>query len=317
MNQPLVSIVIPCYNARQYVGEAIESALTQTYPHREVIVIDDGSTDGSVDVLRAFGNQIRWETGPNRGACAARNRGIELSLGKFIQFLDADDLLLPDKLSMQVPLATHSSVCMTCCDWLTSELCAATEPYVTPVPDVTGDPVILALTHFLTISGPLHHRAALLDIGGFREDLTCCQDSDLQLRLACRGLTFRRLPVTLFHRRIREHSVSSNYERVLLQSREVYWCAFDLLSVQGELTDLRARAFSARMASDGRALLRFGNAAAAALNFQDAYRMHSSGGVLDAYRGHTRLVRRFLGARITEKLVSFKRQSMPRLTNQR
>ena len=71
---PLISIVIPCYNAERYVGEAIRSALSQTYPNVEIIVIDDGSTDGSLDVIRSFGGAIRWETGPNRGGCAARNR---------------------------------------------------------------------------------------------------------------------------------------------------------------------------------------------------------------------------------------------------
>ena len=90
---PLVSIVIPCYNAERYVGEAIESALDQTYPHKEVIVIDDGSTDSSLEVIRSFGNHLRWETAPNRGGSAARNRGLELARGELIQFLDADDLL--------------------------------------------------------------------------------------------------------------------------------------------------------------------------------------------------------------------------------
>ena len=82
LNDPLVSIIIPCYNAEKYVGEAIESALAQTYPNKEVIVIDDGSTDGSLQVIKSFGHRIRWETGPNRGGSAARNRGIELARGE-------------------------------------------------------------------------------------------------------------------------------------------------------------------------------------------------------------------------------------------
>ncbi len=90
---PLVSIVIPCFNAEGTVGEAIQSALDQDYPNREVIVIDDGSTDKSVDVIRTFGDSIRWETGPNRGGNVARNRGLELARGTLIQFLDSDDIL--------------------------------------------------------------------------------------------------------------------------------------------------------------------------------------------------------------------------------
>ncbi len=76
-SMPLVSIVIPCFNAEGTVGEAIQSALDQDYPNREVIVIDDGSTDKSVDVIRTFGDSIRWETGPNRGGNVARNRGLD------------------------------------------------------------------------------------------------------------------------------------------------------------------------------------------------------------------------------------------------
>ena len=100
MNSPLTSVVIPCYNAEGYVGEAIESALNQTYRPVEVIVIDDGSTDGSLDVIRSFGDRIRYESGPNRGPSAARNRGVQLARGELIQFLDADDVLHPEKRSL-------------------------------------------------------------------------------------------------------------------------------------------------------------------------------------------------------------------------
>ena len=95
--QPLVSILIPCYNAERWVGQAIESALAQTWPNKEVIVVDDGSTDGSLEVIKSFGDRIKWETGPNRGGNVARNRLLELSHGEWIQYLDADDYLLPAK----------------------------------------------------------------------------------------------------------------------------------------------------------------------------------------------------------------------------
>ena len=95
---PMVSILIPCYNAQAWVRQSVESALNQTYPHKEVIVVDDGSTDGSLAVLREFGNSIQLETGPNRGGNAARNRLLALSKGKWLSYLDADDYLLPDKI---------------------------------------------------------------------------------------------------------------------------------------------------------------------------------------------------------------------------
>src|SRR4051794_29328844 len=92
----LVSVVIPCYNSVRFIGATLKSAFGQTYPHLEIIVVDDGSTDGSADLIRSFGGRLRVEFGPNRGASAARNRGTTLANGEFIQYLDADDLLIPD-----------------------------------------------------------------------------------------------------------------------------------------------------------------------------------------------------------------------------
>ncbi|MFP4360171.1 MAG: glycosyltransferase [Alphaproteobacteria bacterium] len=88
-----VTVVIPCYNAERWVGRAIRSALDQEGVAVEVIVVDDGSTDASLDVIRSFGDRIRFETGPNCGACAARNRGLEMATAPYVMFLDADDYL--------------------------------------------------------------------------------------------------------------------------------------------------------------------------------------------------------------------------------
>lgn len=99
---PLVSVVIPCYNAERWVGEAVDSCLGQTYQPIEVIVIDDGSTDRSHDILCLYGDKIRLERGPNRGGSSARNQGFALSQGEYIQFLDADDYVLPEKIERQV-----------------------------------------------------------------------------------------------------------------------------------------------------------------------------------------------------------------------
>lgn len=103
MVTPTVSIIIPCYNKRAYVAAAVESALAQG-EGIEVIVIDDGSTDGSADVVTQYQSRIILEVGPNRGGSAARNRGLALANGKFIQFLDADDLLPEGKIAAQLDL---------------------------------------------------------------------------------------------------------------------------------------------------------------------------------------------------------------------
>ncbi len=102
METKLVSIIIPCFNAELWVEEAINSCLQQTYPHLEIIVIDDGSTDSSLEIIKGFQGAVTWETGVNRGGNYARNRGFTLSNGEYIQYLDSDDYLLPDKISQQL-----------------------------------------------------------------------------------------------------------------------------------------------------------------------------------------------------------------------
>jgi len=101
--RPLVSILIPAYNAEEWIGAAIASAVEQTWRHKEIIVVDDGSTDGTRAVVRQFeSNEVRVVTQPNQGAAAARNKAFSLSRGDYIQWLDADDLLSPDKVAHQM-----------------------------------------------------------------------------------------------------------------------------------------------------------------------------------------------------------------------
>ena len=103
---PLVSILIPAYNAERWIAETIRSALRQTWPNKEIIVVDDGSADGTLTVVRQFeSNEVRVVTQPNQGAAAARNRASALSRGDYIQWLDADDLLSPDKITLQMQAA--------------------------------------------------------------------------------------------------------------------------------------------------------------------------------------------------------------------
>ena len=108
MNTPLVSIIIPVYNAEKYVAEAITSALTQTWPDKEVIVVNDGSTDGSIDVINSFrAAGIIVIDQQNKGASAARNNGLTVAKGDYIQFLDADDLIDIDKITSQLALLNN------------------------------------------------------------------------------------------------------------------------------------------------------------------------------------------------------------------
>lgn len=104
--KPLVSILIPAYNAEKWIGETILSALAQTYPRKEIIVVDDGSTDRTIDIVDRFSPAgVLIIRQPNQGAAAARNKAFSISHGEYIQWLDADDLLAPDKIAKQMQVA--------------------------------------------------------------------------------------------------------------------------------------------------------------------------------------------------------------------
>lgn len=115
-----VSIIIPCYNAGPWLAETLQSALAQTWPEKEVILVDDGSTDKSPEIACSFERRgVRVLRQSNRGAAAARNAGLAVARGDWIQFLDADDLLAPDKIARQMELSrTTGDAFALCSSWV-------------------------------------------------------------------------------------------------------------------------------------------------------------------------------------------------------
>ena len=119
MSAPLVSILVPCYNAAPWLAATLDSALAQTHPRIEIIVVDDGSTDGSLALARTFADRgVRIFPQANAGASAARNRALREAHGDFFQFLDADDLLSPGKIAAQLALlAGRAPATLATCAW--------------------------------------------------------------------------------------------------------------------------------------------------------------------------------------------------------
>ena len=112
-----ISIIIPTYNSAQYICEAIESVLNQTYKDFEIIVVDDGSTDNTKEVIKPYLNKIKYIYQQNSGPSAARNRGIKEAKGEYIAFLDADDIWLPQKLELQIKfMETYPNLGLTFAD---------------------------------------------------------------------------------------------------------------------------------------------------------------------------------------------------------
>jgi glycosyltransferase involved in cell wall biosynthesis len=106
--KPLVSILISAYNAREWIGYTLQSAVAQTWPRKEIIVVDDGSTDGTVEIARRFASKgVTIFSTKNGGLSAGQNCAYRHSQGDYLQFLDADDLLAPDKIERQLAALTH------------------------------------------------------------------------------------------------------------------------------------------------------------------------------------------------------------------
>lgn len=217
--RPLVSICIPCHNQAEFVGECIESALRQTYPNVEVIVIDDGSTDHSLEVIRRFGSRIRWETGPNRGAPVARNRALALSSGAFVNFLDADDLLEPEKVERQLPILLSGAADIVLAQgWFFGEGIPA-RPKSPALPSPAGvDPFLYVMRCNLSTCGPLHRREAIVRVNGFRPDLRRGQETELHLRMTAAGARLALAEGYLFRSR---HHTGSRLTSLILPPQ--YW----------------------------------------------------------------------------------------------
>lgn len=181
---PTVSVIIPAYNAEPFIAETVKSALNQTYRDLEVIVVDDGSKDRTVERLAEFGDRIRVHRQANAGVAQARNAGVNIATGSWIAFLDADDLWLPHKLEAQM---AGSDAPMRYTNRFNIGAIGGLSPLqsdVTPMHE--GDlfmPLLLA-GNFITLSSVLVRRDVLDQAGGFFPGLSGAADWDMWLRVA-------------------------------------------------------------------------------------------------------------------------------------
>jgi teichuronic acid biosynthesis glycosyltransferase TuaG len=181
-----VAVVIPCYNSSAFLAEAIESALAQTYSRVEVVVVNDGSTDNSAEVLANFAGRIRVINQANKGLAGARNSGIDATASTYIAFLDADDRWNARKTTMQVDYLTrHPNVSLVFCDraWIDEH----GRPLAAPTHRAPAAPSLRTLIrgNFIQPSTVMLRRDAL-GADRFADDVPGTEDWDLWLRLAAR-----------------------------------------------------------------------------------------------------------------------------------
>lgn len=208
----LISVLMPLYNAEAFVEEAIESVLSQTYEQWELIIVNDGSTDRSLELAKQFeSDKIHVLTQPNSGACVARNRAIREAKGQYIKFLDADDVLASECLSVQIcqiqELSEHQ-IPFGDYDFIDSEGNQLYD-YAFEFPDeLRKDQEFFFYSHWeVLITSPLHRKSNLEQIGGFDEELPRGQEYDLHFRLANAGCEFVYCPVKTFS--YRSHNSAS------------------------------------------------------------------------------------------------------------
>ena len=200
MNQQikgLVSVIIPCFNAERWLKEAIDSCLQQSYPNIEIIVVDDGSTDSCLEILKSYGERIIWESGPNRGGNYARNRGFALSKGEYIQYLDADDYLLTEKIERQVQFLEETEADVVYEDWRYQHHLPDGTTYLEEI-RISGeqeDILESLLRNWWTTPGSIIvRRSAVEKCDGWDESLKAGQDRDFIIRMAISGVKFVYLP---------------------------------------------------------------------------------------------------------------------------
>jgi glycosyltransferase involved in cell wall biosynthesis len=217
IENPRVSVIIPAYNSVRYIGKAITSVLAQTYRNWELIVVDDGSTDNSREVLSSFDKHIRYIWQENKGLAGARNTGIHEAKGELIGLLDADDEWLPTYLEKMVDLAHHrpdASVYYCRARGIDSE--------GNQLPQVFGGPPVpqeylyrtLLRANFIIPSTILMHRSVLIRAGLFDQSLRYCEDWDLWLRLLPTHKIIGIKDILVSYR-IHESSLSSHLDGML------------------------------------------------------------------------------------------------------
>lgn len=225
---PLVSVIIPSYNSARYIASTLESALAQTYPAVEVIVVDDGSTDETQTVLAPYQSRITVLPQSNSGPAAARNAGLRIARGVYLLFLDSDDLLVPTSVAARVAfLERHPQYGLVYSAW--TQINDDGARILGEVrPGYQGD-VLAALLRrqfFFFPGSALIRRTCLDAIGGFDETAYGTEDADLWIRLAHAGYAFGYIDEPLFIYRYHAASITGRVEPRQIASWQMHLARF-------------------------------------------------------------------------------------------
>ena len=207
MANPLISCIIPVFNGERYLGEALDSILAQTYRPVEIIVVDDGSTDGTGELAARYGDRIRYSRQNNEGAPTARNAGLSAARGAFVAFLDSDDLWHPDKLERQMARFEARPELELCVTHLQRFWIPELETERKRFQDHRFAEVLPGyITQTL-----LARRNVFDSVGNFNTSRRVGDPMDWFLRAAEQGVVMELLPDLLVYQRMHESNLSVNF----------------------------------------------------------------------------------------------------------
>jgi glycosyltransferase involved in cell wall biosynthesis len=259
--RPLVSVIIPSYNYAHFIGQAIECLQSQTYAQWECLIIDDGSTDETAEVVSRYSardRRIKYHKQPNQGLAASRNAGLKLYTGSYVQFLDADDLLEERKFELQVEYLegrpevdiVYSGVRYFSTERMDERLLSMwgeDGPWMPGVSGAGGE-VLKALTrsNIMVVNAPLLRKRLVDEVGAFDGRLKGSEDWGYWVRCAVAGARFEYRDLDGTRALVRAHTSSMSRDRWLMESRRLFVRqVIESLASDGEVLKLNRELYAA------------------------------------------------------------------------
>ena len=280
---PRVSVIIPAYNHAAYVRQCVDSVLAQTYKDLEIVVVDDGSTDGTFEILREYGTKIRLHHQENGGTQKARNKAVGLALGDYIALLDSDDAWLPTKLQRQIKAfsATPTPGVVYSLAYVmdsTGRVLSDRRPFGAPMSNPERAFEELLLEFRIPTLTAVIRRSCLDEVGVFDESLIGAADRDLWLRIAAKWPILC-IPESLAIYRIHPRNTTNELlrsGRIVTERTKVLERAFRLMPANTATESLKHRAYAAARLVAVEACLSAGDAVGAGTELARAVRLDPS-----------------------------------------
>lgn len=270
INDIPVSVIIPTYNRGKYIVDAMNSVFKQTYRPVELIVIDDGSTDNTAEIINHWKQSVghdpcfnlQYVFQNNRGASAARNQGLKIAKGEYIQFLDSDDKLDEAKIANQIKLFSENKtldLVISSSSYFSDGDLKPFRPHILPSGPVAREQSMTwFFEHDVCIHDPLHRKKTILEIAGFDESLKYGEDTDLHFRLGIKGVKALVLSDILAH--VRLHKADRLTHNFRKTDAEYYRSCFTRLFTMdlspGKKNELKSLVFKRLLRDSKNKLLR-------------------------------------------------------------